>query len=81
MPDRVDGGGTLQNYGGTTPEQDRIIMRFLELKQQFPSGARDGHTLSPEQERAEAEYGSASKMLRESGLPEAVIELLSLPPL
>lgn len=64
-----------------TPEQERIIQRFLETKNNFsdkdtsPTGE-----LSPENERAQAEFETAQERLLHCGLPDTFTSFLGARP-
>ena len=58
---------------GTTSEQDQIVIAFLKAKTAHQGIGDDSQNLTPEEERAEAEFGRAQQRLADSGLPASFI--------
>jgi hypothetical protein len=62
--------------GGTTPDQDQILITFLQAKVQYegiPNGSRD---ISPEEERILAQFEHARELLLRSDLPRPLIDIV-----
>jgi hypothetical protein len=62
--------------GGTTSDQDQILITFLQAKLQHEGIPNSAQDLSPEEERIRAQFEHARELLQRSDLPRPVIDIV-----